>query len=76
MEGQKGLPTSGYEIFPIYPPRTFNNTMGWYGLSNDNFYRPYTHTHIHASMAGSPVPQDLLIPCSPGSPNPLSPRIR
>ena len=64
MDERKGLPDSGYGPFPIYPPITINNTMGWYGLSNDNSYRPSTHTHTHASMAGSPVPQDLLIPCS------------
>ena len=76
MEGQKWLPTAGNGPFLIYPPITINITMGWYGLSNDNSYRPSTHTHTHASMAGSPAPQDLLIPCSPGSADPLFPRIR
>ena len=82
MEGQKGLPTSGYGPFPIYPPITINNTTGWYGLSNDNSYRPSTHTHILMQawldpliprICLSPVPQDLLIPCSPGSADPLFP---
>ena len=73
MERQKGLPNAGYGPFLIYPPITINNTMGWYGLSKDNSYRPSTHTHTHASMAGSPVPQYLLIPCSPGSADPLLP---
>ena len=71
MEGRKGLPISGYGTFPIYPPITINNTMGWYGLSNDNSYHPSTHTHTHVSMAGFSVPRDLLIPCSPGSAAPL-----
>ena len=51
MEGQKGLPTAGYGPFLIYPPITIDITMGWYGLSNDNSYRPSTHRHTHASMA-------------------------
>ena len=58
-----GLPTAGHGPFPIYPPITINITMGSYGLLNDNSYGPSTQTHTHASMAGSPVPQDPLIPC-------------
>ena len=76
MERQKGLPTAGYGPFPIYRPLTINITIGWYGLSNPNSYNPSTHTHTRASMAGSPVPEDLLIPCSPGSADHLFPRTR
>ena len=62
-EGQRGLPTAGYGRFRYISSYNYQHHYGLVrSLKRQVLPSLHTHTHTAASMAGSPVPQDLLIP--------------